>query len=267
MIRKQTVRLIAGLAVIGVLGGANVVSGAFMVLTDNDASSANAKYKVDPNPMMGGSPSTMINYMAMDVTDQPGSSSARTQQGTLKITDTFMDCSAHELVFMQTDPPTHTGTPPAGSGLRVQLEFMITNQSGKPWKGFWIKTMDTVPENTTNVSGSHRHEAHFHPNDPNDMGAPADDPQPPMVDSMMMGFTMIDVPDNEQAVEIKGAMQPSGKSFSAKGFFLHERNLKNGDQNLTRMFRVILMPHCVPEPSSMLLLTLGGVAVAWRRPS
>jgi hypothetical protein len=268
MICRQTVRSIVGLAVVAVLSGANVTRGAFTVLTDNDESSANAKYKVDPNPAMGGSSSTMIAYTAADVVDQPGTSSARTQQGTLKITDTFMDCTAHELVFMQNATPMGGFT--AGGGLRLQMEFMITNQSGKPWKGFWIKTMETVPPNTTTVSGSHQHQAHFHPNDLNNEGAPATDPQPPMVDSMMMGFTTIDVPDNGTMAEVKGGKQPSGKTFNTKGFFLHERNLQNtnlpeGQQNLTRMFRLVLMPHCVPEPSSWLLMLLGGAAVAWRR--
>ena len=185
---------------------------------DTDESSANAKYKVTYA-------SGKVEY---DMTD------VGAQHGTVKITDTWMnmDCAAHKYTFMQTATPN--GGFASDGGLRMQIELMITNESGKAWSSYWVKTDDMVPMNTTPVSASHRHEAHFHPN-----GATSTT-GPPTV-SGMTGFMTFSDFNNEQMIEIGGGQHQSGKTFNTKGFFLHERNLqKTTDgvtQNLTRHVR------------------------------
>jgi len=263
---RQTVRLIAAVALIAVLGSTNVARAVVMMLEDTDGTSTgsnNAKYKVT---YANGN----VAYDSGDV---------GRQQGTVTITDTFTDCSMHTFTFMQTALPTDDPTDPPfpfgiTDGLRLNLELHITNNTGQPWSGFWVKTDDqSVPANldpsVAAGGGNHDHRAHFHP-------SPASEGGPPSVTGMpVTGFmtpASADINNKTMFLISGGTQTDAGNGFSMTGFFLHERNLKKAaDPNalpptpamaVIRTFDLVLMPHCVPELSSCVtwLFTMLGCA-------
>ncbi len=274
MVQTQSLRLIAAVMLLATLSSANVTRAAFVPvasgtnLPDADGTTAdfnNAKYKVAYG---NGS----VTYDAGDV----GS-----QQGTIKITAAFTECNEYKFTFTQTALPTDDpANPPSPfsstGGLRIQLQLMITNNTGKEWCGFTVKTDDmSVPANldpsVAGSSGSHDHHAHFHPNGPNPPGPPAVTGMP------MPGSTGFTTPTNDDINNatmfmIGGTQSDSGNGFGMTGLFLHERNLKKAAappdpaMAVLRTFDLILTPKCcVPEPSSLLLLMLGCVTVGTGR--
>ena len=208
-----------------------------------------------------------MTYTNGTVTYNPTDPADTSQQGTIKFTDTFMDCDPHTFTFMQNALPTAGFG--ASEGLRLQFELMITNQTGKPWNGFWVKLQnDNVPEGTAD-SEDHKAHSHFHPNR---MANPT--PPPAQIGTQMVtgdtGFTAPSDNDinNQTMFLIGGGRHENGKTFNMNNFFLHERNGRNAaGEAVPRMFDLVLMPHCVPEPSSFVLMMTGlfGVAGRWRR--
>ncbi len=246
MVHRHTFLSIAAFAVIAVLGASKPASSAPIPLTDNGATSANAKYGTEQNANIA------VTYDAADV----GS-----QQGTVKIKTTWGagDFGSRSVLFTQLAAPA--GDFATDEGLRLQIELTLGNNTGQSWMSFDVGTMDTsapaTPGTGIGGQGSHRFAAHFHPNTLTLTGT---------------GFTTVSPFSNKQLIEVAGGLHDSG-DLGMKDFFMHERNLKDGaanDRPVARVFTLLLAPHAfqpqaVPEPASWALLALGGLALLARR--
>ena len=241
---RQTVPLIAGLALIALLGAAMPASGA--IVTDNLVDvHANAKYSVTYDNAI-----ITVAYNATDV----GS-----QQGTVTFSTTWGvgDSAARSVVFKQTDPPAD---PPGGEfgndeGLRLQLVLNLDNNTGVSWTSFGVSTVDnSIPAGGVGpgIGGetSHRRKAHFHGT------------------LVLTGtnFNASNAYNNTQKVLVSGGLHDSG-TLGMSGFFMHERNLTNNlNKAVKREFTLVLTPNqAVPEPASLALLGFGSLVLMARR--
>ncbi len=240
MTRRLRLELVVSLALGSLLaGGAVQADVVTKQLTDADVSSANAKYEVTYD-----NDKLKVDY---DKADQGN------QQGTVTIEGTWGpgQFDMRSVLFNQTAVPGDEFG--LLKGLRLQLSFKIVNNSGKPWGSFLISTTDgSVPPETDPGDGGHKPVAHFHPNS----GGPTITPNGLSAGSF----------NNRQSLTVSNNVIASGGGFNMTGLFLHERNLKDKDDKaVARKFTVNLKPTAVPEPASILLVSMGVLSLVLRQ--
>jgi len=220
----------SSIAALIVLGGTTSARGATITLENVPADNP-ANYQVT-NPAS--------NTIPYDATDGNFANTGASFQGTLSINVTFNNGNPVEIAFQQQFTPAAAGL--ANSGLRLNIVFNLSNNTGSDWDAFEIRTVDPGPDG----GGGHLLRAHFHT-----QGA---------VNYTATGLDVTQGIDNRRVIGLGNGRLETGSNLALADVLLHERNLAGQ----RRTFQIVLTPHLVPEPASITTFALGLGVVLWQ---
>lgn len=177
------------------------------------------------------------------VTDWTASSTATLSYDaiskTLTETATFGDLNPLTITFGE-----NVAASSSNFGLRIHLSHNITNNSGFGWQGFTEDLRDSLtPPGCAPYGTVHPAFAHFH-SDPFSFGA----------------FSLTGGGSSLNCLNLGGGTVSNGALWASSGIGIHESEVLNSQ----RTFTLVQTPARVPEPGTLVLLSLGVGAIACR---